>query len=94
MMCVRCGAPSTTWADYPEHTIAECIEYTRQQERESVQAEFDALKAEVERLRRVLSLHVCVKAIQGDGMDKIDYLSVDRDDCLLCAALAQKEKKP
>lgn len=40
-----------------------------------------------------LKKHVCVKAMQGDGMNKVDYYPVDEDDCELCKVVALVENK-
>lgn len=44
-------------------------------------------------LLQALKAHVCVKAIQGDGMNKVDYYPVDADDCELCRLVAIVENK-
>jgi hypothetical protein len=41
-----------------------------------------------------LKKHVCVKAVAGDGMNKVDYYPVEEDDCELCKVIALVEKKP
>lgn len=49
------------------------------------QALIDALKA--------LREHVCVKAIQGDGMNKVDYYPLEEGDCKLCYVFARLKNK-
>lgn len=44
-------------------------------------------------LLEALKKHVCVKAIQGDGMNKADYFPVEEDDCELCAVVRNVEQK-
>ncbi len=40
-----------------------------------------------------LKKHVCVKAISGDGMNKVDYYPVEESDCELCKVVALVENK-
>lgn len=39
-----------------------------------------------------LKKHVCVKAGQGDGMNKVDYYPVEEDDCELCKVVRAVER--
>jgi hypothetical protein len=45
-------------------------------------------------LLQALKAHVCVKAVAGDGMNKVDYLPVEEDDCGLCRLISVVENKP
>lgn len=40
-----------------------------------------------------LKKHVCVRAGQGEGMDKVDYFPVDEADCELCAVIRKVERR-
>lgn len=44
-------------------------------------------------LLEALRKHVCVKAVQGDGMSKVDYYPVEESDCELCKVIAVVENK-
>lgn len=46
---------------------------------------------QIDVLRKALEKHVCVKAMQGDGMNAVDYYPVDEDECELCAVLKPKD---
>jgi hypothetical protein len=37
--------------------------------------------------------HVCVKAIQGDGMNRVDYYPVEEGDCKLCQVFERLKNK-
>lgn len=49
------------------------------------------LAASAPEMLEALRSHVCVQAIQGEGMNFVDYYPVEKEDCQMCQVIASLE---